>query len=475
MALPIEHTNDPDAKFTYVPPTSEGLEVVTEEHLRISNSPISPQTPRSPRRYHGASQQHGAYADLLTTPDTIRRRIEASASKNSALLVVLGNTANAPGALTVKKIQIEKIKEEMRHQDRIVRSVEIKVDTLTEERKGGGKTLKDILRRAKLLLTYLKRSKDAQGQSGQEIMKDENLDESEKTYFEALAEKSREQKRQKELLSQLALAESEAAAIEPQAEQHGKAHQDIDALYDSIFAGPTPGFPDEDAKEAAFRAASQQHEDAKNRALAKRRGIRTIEQAQRNWRRANVYGKDAIIRVENSVFLALSDYKYDLLNMDHYRTVTGVSLDNAALQLAPMGDRVFKHIRDLQAIIADTAVSAAGLDKGNLLAALAKAKQLLEFGTEALEWLMEAARDEERDVRIRVRDTAQLLDDTRSALQEARQQAFEGVAGYGAAPPAYNNCCERTDQYDGECDVLLATGLEDEEPDPPPLVFEKEA
>ena len=161
MSIPIEHSNDPDAKFLYVPP-SEGLQVVTEDHRSNPNhvssshnvpSPSytsspnyvpSPNSPKTPARYHGASRQHDAYASLLTTPDTIRRRIEASATKNSSLLVILRDTGNAPEALTVKKIQIEKIKEEIKDQERVVRTIAYKVEELSDSRRGKSKTLNPL-------------------------------------------------------------------------------------------------------------------------------------------------------------------------------------------------------------------------------------------------------------------------------------------------------------------------------------------
>ena len=53
--------------------------------------------------------------------------------------------------------------------------------------------------------------------------------------------------------------------LENAAARHKKAQQDLDDLYDSIFEGPTPGFPEEDSKEQAAHDALNQYHDARVR------------------------------------------------------------------------------------------------------------------------------------------------------------------------------------------------------------------
>jgi hypothetical protein len=75
---------------------------------------------------------------------------------------------------------------------------------------------------------------------------------------------------------------------------HQQAQRELDNLYDSIFKGPTPGFPDEDAKESDVATALQQYQDAKNKTEAEGKAVMILVDAQRVMMAAMYAIKDAL-------------------------------------------------------------------------------------------------------------------------------------------------------------------------------------
>ena len=86
----------------------------------------------------------------------------------------------------------------------------------------------------------------------------------------------------------------------------------------------------------------------------------------------------------------------------------------------------------------------------------AEAEQKFSEAKEALDTLVNAAKQKERAAREEVRGTARTLEDTRQALQQIRQAAFEQVVGFGAAPPAYHECCDRAKAFEEVFDEEIA-------------------
>ncbi|KAG7099832.1 hypothetical protein E1B28_001640 [Marasmius oreades] len=74
-------------------------------------------------------------------------------------------------------------------------------------------------------------------------------------YLEAVQEESKERNRQTELEEALASAQNERATLQEKVKECDALKIKLDALYDLIFNGPTPGFPEEDQLEQQVSAA----------------------------------------------------------------------------------------------------------------------------------------------------------------------------------------------------------------------------
>ncbi|KAF2468730.1 uncharacterized protein BDR25DRAFT_344013 [Lindgomyces ingoldianus] len=465
---------DPDVKYAYV--ATERLESADvdrhahsdgETPLKLNAHPLS-----QPQRYrHGtwnalSNASNTAHGDQATTAQMIRARITATASKNSALLVTLRDTSDAPAALTQKRVHISILRDELKRQEEVIVEIEQRLLELQEQRggTGGGMVLRQMLQNL-LRLLRIKNLRDKREECLEETKMTEGRSLEEKMYYEVLGQKSRSEMRKSELLQQIEVSEKEAKEVETEAEKHEKAHEDLDALYADLFDGPTPGFPTEDAAESANHHSREFHEEMKGIVLTRRKAIRFIEQASRNWKNAGVYLKDARMQAERSVFLRLSDVKSDLANFDHYRAITGIGLEKAMLALAPIQQEIYELAKRMEDIVKRVRIEKAEAlraEKRELLEVISSAREHWTAGNEMLGQLLAAAKGEEKIARAGVRDSAHDLDERRSALQEVRQKAFEQVAGFGVAPPAYHNCCSRAEGYEQECDVVLEVEVDEE-------------
>ncbi|KAI9652148.1 MAG: hypothetical protein M1831_007180 [Alyxoria varia] len=54
----------------------------------------------------------------------------------------------------------------------------------------------------------------------------------------------------------------------------------------------------------------------------------------------------------------------------------------------------------------------------------------------------------EKEAAEALKTAARECEDVRQALELARERVFESVAGFGVAPPAYSDCCNRADEND---------------------------
>jgi hypothetical protein len=103
------------------------------------------------------------------------------------------------------------------------------------------------------------------------------------------------------------------------------------------------------------------------------------------------------------------------------------------------------------------------LDREELVAAVEKAEESWAKLTSQVKDLVIMAKDQERRAREGTRYTAVELEEKRSALQQARQRAFEEVVGFGEAPPAYHNCCPRHEMYEQQCNEEVEQEMREDE------------
>lgn len=106
--------------------------------------------------------------------------------------------------------------------------------------------------------------------SGRKDRFEEKAAKEEREYFDAIQQQKTGEDELAYIRQLKAEGETTKQKYEQQAQRHEGLQRELDAFYNSIFAGHTPGFPEEDEREAACNAAVQ-HVQSVNTTLEKER------------------------------------------------------------------------------------------------------------------------------------------------------------------------------------------------------------
>lgn len=265
----------------------------------------------------------------------------------------------------------------------------------------------------------------------------EKASKEEREYVKALAAENQAKSRLGEWIKNRDEARKHHATLENTDRIHKSLQAELDALYNSIFAGPSPEFPGEDQKEFAMREAKDAFNTAKQRHEAELQAVKCLQDAERfmtqalqsldNARsasRMDMFGggtlsdmmeRDALTKAQNATDKVkmlvqqaqrLSPDIQDLGNIDisHGHVMSDIMFDNIFSDMA-QHDR----IKDSQA----QAQREAQTLRGAFLKAQQRSKQLQQEATVAL-------------TRLEI---------SRRELQQIRQDTFERVA---QPPPTYD-------------------------------------
>ncbi|KAJ0113813.1 hypothetical protein J7T55_010057 [Diaporthe amygdali] len=116
----------------------------------------------------------------------------------------------------------------------------------------------------------------------------------EREYFDVLQEEHQADVMKKNLDEMLADARTLHGELEIRAATHVQAQNDLDRLYESIFTGPSPGFPEEDERERETSNALQIYKEARSRAEAEGKVVSILTQAQTRLNGALMSMEDAL-------------------------------------------------------------------------------------------------------------------------------------------------------------------------------------
>ncbi|KAI3391750.1 hypothetical protein diail_6844 [Diaporthe ilicicola] len=116
----------------------------------------------------------------------------------------------------------------------------------------------------------------------------------EREYFDVLQEEHQADVINKNLVEMLADARALRGELEIRAATHVQAQKDLDSLYESIFTGPSPGFPEEDERERETSDALRIYQEARSRAEAEGQVVNILTQAQTRLNGALMSMEDAL-------------------------------------------------------------------------------------------------------------------------------------------------------------------------------------
>lgn len=171
---------------------------------------------------------------LLLTMSNVHDQITSAGPRNAELLDILAKTDYAPAALKQQVAFMNDVQATLKQTN--VRISELE-QSVQKELKDHEKYRDSTMRRF------------AYKVGGKKERFEEKASKEEREYFDAVVAKKAAEDERLMLNNQLNQAHQVKQQIEGAAQTHRKAQEELNELYNSIFAGPTPEFPEEDSKE----------------------------------------------------------------------------------------------------------------------------------------------------------------------------------------------------------------------------------
>lgn len=415
--------------------------------------------PSSSARTSFASADHAAVQRTL-------KAIQDAGSRNTELLQEVSSTAHAPPELANHRAQAESVADRLKDQQAETMSA----IALTDAQLKRHESLRDSSAR-RLVYTLVSKKEDFLNKAQKE----------EKTYHEALEKRRKAEMQLAELERSHATLLEEIKTLEQLVERHGAAHGAVDSLYSSLFDGPTPGFPDEDAQETKLWQAKRNHAD------------RTAEL------KAVVAGVKAAQAIKTAVDRAIAETNQEGVNkLNAMRrcgryTTRALDLNDSAVEQIPPhllhSDIVQSKLKMKELLQSAHKISSSAkvqdliqIRRGSTPSVPQQTGEALSFALTEHENYMKNMKQASESARAAIRSSARALEDARQGLQQIRQGAFEKTLGFGAAAPAYHECCDRAEGFENESDAQCLTVPEPvvevlsvDEPPPPGYFGDQQA
>lgn len=238
------------------------------------------------------------------------------------------------------------------------------------------------------------------------------------------------QKEARSLATQFDEARQGKAQLEPEVARHQQAQKDLDSLYQSIFAGPTPSFPEEDQQETVVEGAQAEYQRLEKMFKTEEQVLSLLTRAKKAMISAQYDVEDALNHSRMDVFgggliadmlerSALSNA--EVATAELYRVVDQARSLSPHVQQLPqvpiaqgsiMSDVVFDNIFTDMAFHEKIKDSAAGLYR---------AAKILQTN-------QSSAQQRRSDLSREMAHASSRLSEERQKLQKVREQIFERMA-----------------------------------------------
>lgn len=210
-----------------------------------------------------------------------------AATENNSCLKTLQETDYALGAIQQNKVYMKTLTKQ-------IQETEARVKKLDQQRQKEQKD-HEKYRDSTMLRLAFKLSKKG------EVFK-QKQEKEEREYFEAVQAHFEETKCLNSLKESMREAEETQEELETAELTNKSAQEALDRLYNSLFQGPSPGFPEEDAAEAAVHQPRDAFQDAQQRLSTESqvlsilsRALQSLTKATRNMAEAESASKKDIL------------------------------------------------------------------------------------------------------------------------------------------------------------------------------------
>jgi hypothetical protein len=350
--------------------------------------------------------------------EQVQARIQQASAKNKELLRILADTDHANPALEQHNRFVADLEEEMKLSNQRIKQLDAK---RAKELKDHEKYRDSVMRRF------------AYKVSGQREKFEERADREECEYFTVLQDEHREKQMNANLEAQLLEAYKARGELKNTAQLHDDMQRELDNLYHSIFAGPTPGFPDEDQKEQTANQALQAYHEIKSKAEAEQYAVRLLKEGKLNM-------TSALSEMEN----ALSHSRVDMFGGGSmHDMMERNALHKAEMQIQEARMKVLQAQR-MSPFVGE--LPTAQINHGNLVTdvffdniftdmafhdEIKRSKESVKRVAEAMDKMLRDTEERHRQLAQELSSKEKHLVNSRQILQKARQTAFESVAANG--------------------------------------------
>lgn len=260
----------------------------------------------------------------------------------------------------------------------------------------------------------------------------------EREYFDALQEEHQADVTKTNLESMLEDAKKVRADLEARVATHKQAQKDLDNLYDSIFNGPSPGFPEEDEREAAKHAAVRAYHEARSRAEAEAQVVNILMQAQQRLNGALMSMEDALHASRRDIMGGgtFADM------MERNALSTADNQVHQARMMVQQAQRVSARVNDLPRVTIAQGNLLGDVFFDNIFTDMAFHDKIKQSNMEvnrcaqALSADLSAAQQRHSNISRETDHKGAAVREARLQLQRAREAAFERIATQSGASAA---------------------------------------
>lgn len=202
---------------------------------------------------------------------SVEQQIFNAGERNTQLLETLAGTDGAGSALAEHKRFLQDLQDQLKQSDQRIQ----KLDAERQKRLGEHEKYRDSHVRRFVFKASGKKEKFAQ-----------RAEDGEREYFKALQDSQQEHGVNDSIRAQVDDAQRAEPQLQAEVDKHDAAQRELDTLYGRIFDGPTPQFPDEDAREQRYAAALHGHQRTRARFDAETQAVAQLNLADRAMTRA---------------------------------------------------------------------------------------------------------------------------------------------------------------------------------------------
>jgi hypothetical protein len=361
----------------------------------------------------------------------LKVQIQANSAKNKSLLETLAETDHAAPALEQHRRFLESLKWDL-------------------EQSSSRRARYDNARKAELRdhedWSTSRFKKFAYRATGQGTKFQERASKEEREYFDALQKLHEEEKIHASLTSRVAEAQAALGELENVAQINGETQRKLDALYASIFEGPTPQFPGDDEREARSNQAQQAYHGARVRYEADGQVVKLLNSAVRSMQTSLRSMEDALSASRADIF-GVGGSMADMMERNHLSQAERYVHD-AQLQVM-QAQKISPHVGDFPRVAFVQQSFLGDVLFDNVFSDMAMHDKLkdgrMDFERASV-WAhdqLAAARDRHRAAGDELKARQGDLENARRDLQKFREGVFERVVGgglqanNGERPPSY--------------------------------------